>query len=200
MQHINNDRVSHEQREEGVMRRLAIVMICLCVFWTRVPGVFANEAVCGSDVPVMTIARLGQIATALDPDALAHGKGWRMRIGGQVTLLTADAAAGRLRAMVPIGRAEDMGKAELQRMLQANFDTALDGRYAIARGLVWSVFVHPLRGLDRDLLIAGLAQAATLARTHGTLYSGGGMQFGGGDSPGLQRDLLNELLRRGEDL
>lgn len=148
----------------------------------------------------MTIARLDRIVTALDPEAMQHGNGWRMRVDGQVTLLIADEAAGRLRAMMPIGRADDMDKAGLRRMLQANFDSALDGRYAIARGLVWSVFVHPLRRLDKDQVIAGLAQAATLARTHGTLYSGGGMQFGGGDSPDLQRDLLDELLERGEDL
>ncbi len=182
------------------MRRIAIAIIYVYALGGWVPDVSASETHHVADEPIMTIARLGEIATALDPDAVHHGNGWRMRIGGQVTLLTADAAAGRLRAMMPIGRADDMEKAELQRMLQANFDSALDGRYAIARGLVWSVFVHPLRGLEKDHLIAGLAQAATLARTHGTLYSSGGLQFGGGDSPDLQHDLLNELLRRGEDL
>lgn len=160
----------------------------------------ADEATCAGADSAMTLARLGEIVMALDPDAVQQGQGWRLRIGGQVTLLTADAAAGRMRAMMPIGREGDMDKGDLRRMLQANFDSALDGRYAIARGLVWSVFTHSLGSLDKNLLIEGLAQAAMLARTHGTLYSGGDMQFGGGDSPGLQLELLEDLHRRGEDL
>ncbi len=34
--------------------------------------------------------------------------------------------------------------------MQANFDTALDARYAIAKGALWSTFIHPLS----DLLIS----------------------------------------------
>jgi hypothetical protein len=182
------------------MRGIVMALVCAPFLWGWIPGASAGDVPCAGAAPAMTVARLGQIVTALDPSAVQHGYGWRMQIGGQVTLLTADAAAGRLRAMMPIGRAGDMDEADLRRMMQANFDSALDGRYAIARGLVWSVFVHPLRGLEKNHLIGGLAQAATLARTHGTIYSGGGAQFGGGDSPELQRDLLDELLKRGEDL
>ena len=182
------------------MRGIVMALVCAPFLYGLASGASAGEMPCAGPAPDMTVARLGQIAGALDPGAVQHGHGWRLRIGGQVTLLTADAAAGRLRAMMPIARADDMDAAALRRMMQANFDSALDGRYAIARGLVWSVFVHPLQGLDKDHLIGGLAQAATLARTHGTFYSGGGEQFGGGDSPELQRELLNELLKRGEDL
>ena len=176
------------------MRRIDMALVCVPFFggWAA-PGAAEN-------VPEMTLEQLGRIAAALDPDAVRRGHGWRMRIGGRITLLTADEAAGRLRAMVPIRSASQLGADDLRRMMQANFDSALDGRYAIARGIVWSVFVRPLRGLDKDQLIAGLAQTVMLARTYGTLYSGGGMQFGGGDSPGLQRGLLEELMKRGEAL
>ncbi|HEY9039832.1 MAG TPA: CesT family type III secretion system chaperone [Roseovarius sp.] len=183
------------------MRRIFIALTCaLSLVWGVQTGATAIDRPCPAVAPVMTVVRLEQIVTALDGDAVQVGHGWRLRVDGHVTLLTVNEAAGRLRAMVPISRADDLDRAELRRMMQANFDSAQDGRYAIARGLVWSIFVHPLRGLDKEQLIAGLAQTATLARTYGTLYSGGELQFGGGDSPELQRDLLDELLERGEDL
>ncbi len=182
------------------MWRVIMVLICVSSVWIVATDASADDAPCVEVEPDMTVARLGQIVTALDAEAVQHGHGWRLRVDGHVALLTADEAAGRLRAMMPIGRADKVDKFELRRMMQANFDSALDGRYAIARGIVWSVFVHPLRGLDKEHLIAGLAQMATLARTHGTLYSSGGLQFGGGDSPEMQRELLDELLERGEDL
>ncbi|WP_113913294.1 type III secretion system chaperone [Roseovarius dicentrarchi] len=182
------------------MRRTITVILTLCAILGGSGMASGQSAACVMDPPSMSLARLGEIAVTLDPDGVRHGRGWRLNVGGQVMLLTADATAGRMRAMVPIGRAGDMGRAELERMLQANFDSAQDGRYAIAQGLVWSVFAHPLRCLDKIRLIEGVAQAVMLARTHGTLYSGGGLQFGGGDSTRLQDDLLEELLRLGEDL
>jgi hypothetical protein len=85
-------------------------------------------------------------------------------------------------------------------MMQANFDTALDARYAIAQGRIWGVFIHPLAELEREQLISGIAQTVNLARTYGTLYSGGAIVFGGGDSSGLYQDLFEELLERGQDI
>lgn len=173
--------------------RLALLGLWICA----VPHAAAAGA---SRHQTMDIARLGQILSALDPHVVRQGNGWRMQIGERVVLVTADARVGRMRAMIPIRGAGRLGADDLRRMLQANFDSALDGRYAIAQGIVWSIFVHPLEGLDKDHLIAGLAQTVTLARTYGTLYSGGSVQFGGGDSPDLHRRLLDDLTKRGEKL
>ena len=86
------------------------------------------------------------------------------------------------------------------RMMQANFDTALDARYAVAKGQLWAVFIHPLSPLKKDQLISSLGQTVNIARTYGTLYTGGALQFGGGDSPGIQRQLIEELLEKGEEI
>ena len=85
-------------------------------------------------------------------------------------------------------------------MMQANFDSALDARYAIARGTLWSVFIHPLEALQKNELISGLGQVVNLAQSYGTLYSGGALQYGGGDSGTLQRRLIDELLKKGEEI
>ena len=93
-----------------------------------------------------------------------------------------------------------MHQNEMQRLMQANFDSALDARYAIARGQVWGVFLHPFAELERDQLISGIAQTVNVAKSYGTLYSSGACQFGGVDSGRWQRELIEELLDRGQDI
>ncbi len=148
----------------------------------------------------MTYERLGRIVFALDPGAVPRGPSFQLQIRGIPVLIITDVAADRMRAMVPVRSSEGLTTEELHRMMQANFDTALDARYAIADGRVWSVFIHPLSPLRKDQFISGLGQAVNVATTYGTLYSGGAMQFGGGDSGALQRQLIEELLKRGEDI
>jgi len=89
---------------------------------------------------------------------------------------------------------------ELTRVMQANFDSALDARYALAHGRLWGVFIHSFKELHRDQFISGLGQTVNIAKTYGTLFTGGTFQFGSGDSDALQRELLDELLERGQDI
>ena len=105
-----------------------------------------------------------------------------------------------MRAMIPIRSADGLTEDELLRMMQANFDSALDARYAVANRRLWAVFIHPFAALERDQFISGIAQTVNVAKSYGTLYSGGAAQFGGGDSGGLQRDLIERLLDRGQDI
>lgn len=150
--------------------------------------------------PQMNYERLGKILFALDPEAQPNGPGFELTLGDVPVLVIADEAADRMRAMVAIRGVDGLTAQDLHRMMQANFDDALDARYAIANGTLWSVFIHPLSSLERDQLISGLAQTVNIALTYGTLYSGGGMQFGGGDSNDLQRALIDELLKKGDDI
>ncbi|KIC10877.1 hypothetical protein RA19_09045 [Leisingera sp. ANG-M1] len=150
--------------------------------------------------PPMTYERLGRIIFALDENAQPMGTGFQLSISGVPMLVVTDPAADRMRAMVPLRPAEGLTAEELMRMMQANFDTALDARYAVARGQLWAVFIHPLSPLEKDQLISSLGQTVNIARTYGTLYTGGALQFGGGDSPGIQRQLIEELLEKGEEI
>ena len=85
------------------------------------------------------------------------------------------------------------------RLMQANFDSALDARYAVAQGRLWGVFIHPLSPLERDQFLSGIAQTINLARTYGQTYSGGANVFGGGDLNRIYQDLLDDL-RKGQEL
>jgi len=150
--------------------------------------------------PPMSPDRLTSILLALDPDSAPVGGGISLTLGDVPVMVFMDGGANRMRAIVPIASADGLGPEDMQRVLQANFDTALDARYAIANGRLWSVFIHPLRELEREQLISGLAQTVTLAQTYGTLYASGGMSFGAGDSAELHQELFEELLERGQEL
>lgn len=160
----------------------------------------APEAAKPEAEPPMTMTRMGQIILALDPDAVQRRNMLQLTIADVPVLIVADPLADRMRAMVPIRSAEGLEPTELMRLMQANFDSALDARYAVARGRLWGVFIHPLSPLEKDQLLSGLAQTVTVAQTYGTLYSGGAVVFGGGDSNGIYRELFDDLRKKGEDI
>lgn len=162
--------------------------------------VFSYPAIAQEAEPPMNVPRLAQIVVALDPDAQNTPNGFELTIDDVPMLIVVDPIANRMRAMVPIRLAEGLTEEEYQRISQANFDTALDARYAVAIGRLWAVYIHPLRQLERDQLISGLAQTVNLANTYGTLYTGGAAQFGNGDSGALQRQLIEDLIEKGQDI
>ncbi|MCR9125687.1 MAG: hypothetical protein NXH82_06130 [Rhodobacteraceae bacterium] len=150
--------------------------------------------------PDMTLDRLAQIIAAIDPDAEVMGHAFELTLDDIPVLVVTDTVADRMRAMVPIRSVDGMSQDELLRLMQANFDSALDARYAVAQGRLWGVFIHPLSPLQTEQFLSGLAQTVNVAKTYGSAYSGGASVFGGGDSPELYRELLRELLDRSQDI
>lgn len=148
----------------------------------------------------MTAERLAQIIMDIDPDAAITPSGIELTIEDIPVLVVMAPAADRMRAMVPIASVEDVTPEEMSRMMQANFDIALDARYAVAQDRVWGVFIHPLGALEREQFLSAIAQTVNLARTYGTLYSGGAQVFGGGDSNDIYQGLVDDLLNRGQDI
>lgn len=148
----------------------------------------------------MTPDRLIAILLRLDPEAGPSGGGIGLTIADVPLVVFMDPVANRMRAVVPIAAAEGLQADDLRRVLQANFDTALDARYAIAQGRLWSTYIHPLAELQPRQLISGLAQTVILAQTYGTAYASGSVAFGAGDSPEIFRELMEELLERGQAL
>ncbi|KIT14472.1 hypothetical protein [Jannaschia aquimarina] len=148
----------------------------------------------------MTLDRMVEVLSRLDPEAEQAGSAVRLTIEDVPVLVISDPRADRMRAMVPIRSAEGLTQEDLTRMMQANFDSALDARYAVAEGRVWAVFIHPLSPLRDDQLVSGIGQTVNAATTYGTLFTSGAGQFGRGDSAGEQRKLLERLQERGREL
>jgi len=139
-------------------------------------------------------ARLAELIRLVDPEAQVDANSVRFTIAGRMHLAVFDEAADRMRLMTPVASVEVLDESLMYRMLQANYDSVLDSRYATAQGLVWSVFVHPLSTLDEAFLASAIRQVHTAAETFGTTFSSGELVYGGGDSQ-EQLDALEEALR-----
>lgn len=149
----------------------------------------------------MTADRLGDIVRIVDPNAEELGNGFAFSVEERALRLVYDERADRMRIVTPIISSANLPEEVLMRMLQANFDSALDVRYAVGGGNVWSVFIHRMSSLKAEDLISGIAQTAIAAETFGTSFSSGAVVFGGGDSQELNRRLqeqLEEALRNGD--
>ncbi len=147
----------------------------------------------------MTPERLGDMILRLDETATHEGNAWTFAIEGVAVSLVYDANADRMRLLTPITQTGSLTQAHLLRLLQADFDSALDARYAIAQNVLWSVFIHPLSTLSNEEFLSGLGQTVNLALTYGGTFTSGALLFGGGDSQELleRRQLIDRLLEEG---
>ena len=60
----------------------------------------------------------------------------------------------------------------------SNFHLALDARYAIAKGVLYAAYIHPLKELTEQQLQSAVIQVSTLRLTFGTTYTSGALTFG----------------------
>ena len=136
----------------------------------------------GAEGHPMNNQRIGALLGEFQVEVQGKEGFWYIEYKGHPTYVITDEQADRMRVVVQIAPSKDLDKDGLYRMMQANFDSALDARYAIARDVLWSAFIHPLSPLSDDDFRQGFMQAITLAETFGGTYSSGGLQFRGGDS------------------
>ena len=95
--------------------------------------------------------------------------------------LVFDEHADRMRLMTPIVPVDQLQEhGQLLQILQANFHTTLDVRYAVSQDMVWAAFLHPLSTLHESLLKSAVDQVASSKLNFGTSYSAGSWVFGGG--------------------
>jgi len=146
----------------------------------------------------MNNKRLENIIRKIDPDATGQAGHWNLIIANLRISIITDEKADRMRIITPIVETKDIDKAVLYRLLQANFDSALDARYSIAKDIIWSTFIHPLGTLNDKEFLEGLGQVVNLVRTYGSTFSSGALTFRGGDSGALNdRKIIDELVRKG---
>ena len=172
----------------------ALILFWLAALPARAEDALPPETAQTEAEPRMSTWRLHDISRALDPEAKSFGLNIELTISDVPILVITDPIADRMRAMVAIRSVESLSEKELMRMMQANFDTALDARYAIAHGKLWAIFIHPLSPLEKEQYISALAQTVNLAQTYGSLFTGCTQEFGQGDSLELHDNLFRELL------
>ncbi|MBN4069250.1 hypothetical protein JYT12_01265 [Beggiatoa alba] len=177
------------------MRTLIYVLLTLAVIS---PLLSADEDISNNTATssTMTNERIATLIKKLDDEVEGRPGFWLMHLDKFQIYVITDERAGRMRVMVPILPAADIEAEMLERLMQANFDSALDARYSIANETLWAAFVHPLSDLSDHLFFSGVAQSVNLAATYGTTYSSGALVFNGGDSAEQQRSYYQDIIDR----
>ncbi|WP_462253199.1 hypothetical protein [Ekhidna sp.] len=101
-------------------------------------------------------------------------------VGELQLFLIVDEEANLMRIMAPVVEEDKLSEEDLKTLMESNFDRALDAKYAISNGILWSVYAHPLRELYKDQMIDAFNQVRNLVYNYGTSYSSTTVVFGGG--------------------
>ena len=114
---------------------------------------------------------------ATDLEKLSNQQ-WVFQYDGVPMMLMTSPQFDRMRLIAPIIEAAELTGGELQAMLQANFHSALDARYALSNGVIFAAYLHPLSSLAETDFRSALIQTSQLVKNFGTTYSSGGPSFG----------------------
>ncbi|HED16195.1 MAG TPA: hypothetical protein ENI64_05185 [Gammaproteobacteria bacterium] len=99
---------------------------------------------------------------------------------GVSMMVVSDITHDRMRIVTPVAKYDELSQSQIDKIMQANFHSALDARYAVSSGVLFSAYIHPLSPLTREMIESAMAQVANLARSFGTEYSSGALTFRGG--------------------
>lgn len=130
------------------------------------------------ETAVMDMVKLDELLRDEAPDLKGGNGQWELVRHGVPVICLADPGADRMRLFAPVIEVSDMTDEQRQDVLDANFHTALDARYATAKGMLFAAYLHPLSTLTEADLRSAVDQVAVLARTFGTSYSSGLLEFG----------------------
>ena len=92
--------------------------------------------------------------------------------------LVYDEHADRMRIISPICQRTECDAGTIDKAMEANFHSALDARYGVSNGVVWSAFIHPMSSLTEELLKSAIQQVAVARATFGDEFTSGLLKFG----------------------
>ena len=148
----------------------------------------------------MTTSAIGKLLDSYLTELEGQDGFWRgVRDDVQLFVLSDD-SHDRMRIMAPIGELKDAETKVLQLLLEANYDRALDAKYAMRGNEVWSVSVHPLATLAPDDFASFLDQVVRLVKNTGSTYASSDLVFGAGQSdPTDGEDEDEDVLDDGDE-
>jgi hypothetical protein len=166
------------QQVIGALALSILSMVGLSMVGPSMVGSRVAEEPSGGRQDVTTVAEVGRFLAELATEVAGADGQWTVLYRGTRVVVHATDQHGRMRAMAPVASAADQSEAELRILLEANYARALDAKFAIGDGVVWSLFNRPLRGLDRESLRDGLEQVVTLKENFGSSYRSTDLTFG----------------------
>ena len=92
--------------------------------------------------------------------------------------LISDVNHDRMRIVAPVIEYEKLTKDQIDSVMNSNYHRALDARYAVSDGILFSVYIHPLSQLSDTQIDSAIEQVANLALSFGSQYTSGMLNFG----------------------
>ena len=120
---------------------------------------------------LMTTQAMGKLLESYLTELEGQPGFWRGVRNDIPVFVFSDDENDRMRIMSPIGVVEELDADLLHVLLQANYDRALDARYAMRGQELWSVVVHPLATLATDDLPSLFDQVVALAKNTGSTFA-----------------------------
>lgn len=109
-----------------------------------------------------------------------HQPGYVLFTFNQVQMaVISDVAHDRMRIIAPVLSYDELDESAKDALMEANFRSALDARYAVSNGVLYSAFIHPMSPLTEVQLQSAMMQVSSLVHTYGTQYSSGELVYGG---------------------
>ena len=119
---------------------------------------------------------------------------WKMLHKELPMICVTDQTNNRMRIIAPIIESNKLDKDLLLDSMTANFHSALDVKYAISNGILWSVFIHPLQELSTRQVESAISQVYYAAKTFGTTFSSTELLFGGSQLEEKESEKEQEVL------
>lgn len=136
---------------------------------------------CKTDTPnAMNQQQLEAIVKTVSTDVKGEKGYMEFTYEGVEMSLISDVTHNRMRIIAPIAKYEDLTQEHIDKIMEANFHSGLDGRYAVSNGVLFATYIHPLEELTTWQIQSALHQVANLFLTFGSSYTSGGLEFGRG--------------------
>ncbi|MEW4922341.1 hypothetical protein [Algibacter sp. 2305UL17-15] len=123
--------------------------------------------------------KLQEIYTSVSDSINGKSGGWQFFIKEIPLMCITDTNHNRMRIISPIADAKSLNDELIKAALVANFHTALDVKYAVSDGVLWSVFIHPLKELSDHQVKDAVSQVYYANINFGTTFASTSLTFPG---------------------
>jgi len=127
----------------------------------------------------MSNDKLEEIYTSVSDSINGRSGGWQFFIKEVPMMCITDTNHNRMRIISPIADSNSLNEDLIRAALVANFHTALDVKYAVSDGVLWSVFIHPLKELTEHQVKDAVSQVYYANVNFGSTFTSTSLSFPG---------------------
>ncbi|WP_303316615.1 hypothetical protein Q4Q34_07365 [Flavivirga abyssicola] len=141
----------------------------------------------------MNNEKLDTIYTTVSDSIQGKPGAWQFFVKEIPLMSITDTNHNRMRIISPIADSSSLSDELIKAALVANFHTALDVKYAVSDGVLWSVFIHPLKELSEHQVKDAVSQVYYAHINFGTTFASTALTF-----PGRVSDSDNDVEKEKE--